>query len=361
MASSHEHSHDHSGHGHHDHGADGHDHTANAGEGRLAIAAGLTGLFMLAEVAGGLVSGSLALLADAGHMLVDFAGLALAWFAIRMARRPADARRTYGYDRFQILVAYSNGLVLFGISAVILYEAWHRLTNPVEVLGGTMLAVALGGLLVNVVAFFVLHGGDREDLNMRGALLHVMGDLLGSVAAIVASLVILWTGWTPIDPILSVFVCLLILGNAYRLIRESGHILLEGAPADVEAGTIESRLAGISGLAGIHHVHVWMLTPKRRAATLHASLHDEADGTAVVRAIKSELRASFAIVHATVEVERVGDCADASAHDDHDHAADAARGSACLHSPPPGRHDHDHGHDHGPVGGHASAALPRPA
>ncbi|WP_062204357.1 cation diffusion facilitator family transporter [Aureimonas sp. AU12] len=347
------HTHDHGDHDH-DHS---HDHGAHAGETRLAIAAGLTGLFMLAEVAGGLISGSLALLADAGHMLVDFAGLALAWFAIRMARRPADTRRTFGYDRFQILVAYSNGLVLFGISAVILYEAYARLADPVPVLAGPMLAVAVGGLVVNVAAFFVLHGGDRQDLNMRGALLHVMGDLLGSVAAIAASLIILGTGWTPIDPILSVFVCLLILGNAYRLIRESGHILLEGAPADVDAGAIEARLAAIPGLASIHHVHVWMLTPKRRAATLHACVTDTADGPTVVRAVKAELRRSFAIEHATVEVEAPGACADETTNvcfpsvaGDRPHANDHS-GHGHDHA----AHDHDHGHPHQP------AALPRPA
>ncbi|WP_062110915.1 cation diffusion facilitator family transporter [Aureimonas sp. AU40] len=351
--SAHHHDHSHRSHAHaggHAHG-EGHDHAAHASERRLAIAAGLTGLFMLAEVAGGLISNSLALLADAGHMLVDFAGLALAFLAIRMARRPADARRSFGYDRFQILVAYSNGLVLFGITGIILFEAWRRLSDPVPILAGPMFAVAVGGLLVNIAAFFVLHGGDKEDLNLRGALLHVMGDLLGSVAAIVASLVIWLTGWTPIDPILSVLVCLLILTNAWRLVRESGHVLLEGAPAGVDGAGIAGRLTGrVEGLADVHHVHVWMITPKRRAATLHARLAPGADGPGVVRAIKATLREEFAIGHATVEVEgeicadgALG-CTDAQTHDhDHDHGHEHSRDRGHDQG---GRHDHGHGHGH---------------
>lgn len=326
-------SHDHS-HAGHDHS--GHDHTAHASARRLGIAAALTGAFMLAEIAGGLISGSLALLADAGHMFVDFAGLVLAFFAARLSRRPADARRSYGYDRFGVLVAYSNGLVLFAITGVILFEAWRRFADPVEILAGPMLAVAVGGLLVNIAAFFTLHGGDSEDLNMRGALLHVLGDLLGSVAAIAASLVILATGWTPIDPILSVLVCLLILGNAWRLVRESGHVLLEGAPTGVDGAAVERHLRrSVPDVAGVHHVHVWMLTPRRRAATLHVALAASADDTRTVRAVKHELRTAFAIEHATVELER-GGCADERPGCDHDH--------------------HDHDHDGGHVHSHSHAA-----
>lgn len=299
---------------------------------------------MLAEIAGGLISGSLALLADAGHMFVDFAGLALALFAIRLSRRPADAKRTYGYDRFQILVAYSNGLVLFGVAAIIIVEAWKRLFDPVAILGGPMLAVAVGGLLVNIAAFAVLHGGDREDLNLRGALLHVMGDLLGSVAAIAASLVILGFGWTPIDPILSVLVAMLILGNAAKLVRDAGHILLEGAPAGIDAETMGERLrVSIEGLMDIHHVHAWEITPKRRAATLHARIAETADPVAIVRAIKQALASEFGIDHATVEIE-YGACADAAVQKDHGHGHGHDHGHA---------HDHSHGddHDHGRASG----------
>lgn len=326
---------------HHAPGAahDDHDHAGHASEKRLIWAAALTGGFMLAEVAGGLISGSLALLADAGHMFVDFAGLSLALFAMRLARRPADAKRSYGYDRFQILVAYSNGLILFGIAIFIAIEAWRRLSEPVEILGGPMLVVAVGGLLVNIAAFFVLHGGDREDLNMRGALLHVAGDLLGSVAAIAASLVILFTGWMPIDPILSVLVAVLILGNAYGLVRDSGHILLEGTPKGLDSAEVGPHLAAIDGVVDIHHVHLWAITPKRRAATLHARIDDHAEPAGIVRAIKREMAARFSIDHVTVEIEH-GSCADAAGHADHDHTSTHDHDHAVDHA-------HDHPHDHG--------------
>ena len=205
-----------------------HDHQHHSGNmRRVIIALILTGTFMVVEVIGGVISGSLALLADAGHMLTDTMALALAAVAFHVSKRPADAKLTYGYQRFQILAAFVNGLSLLLIVAWILYEAIDRFRHPNEILGSTMLLVAALGLIVNIVAFIVLHGGDRNNLNIRGAALHVLGDLLGSVAAIIAALVIIQTGWTPIDPILSVAVALLILrslsGN--RLVgREYKHI-----------------------------------------------------------------------------------------------------------------------------------------
>ncbi|WP_082666412.1 cation diffusion facilitator family transporter [Aureimonas sp. AU4] len=333
--------HDHGDHSGHDH----HDHAHGASERRLLIAAGLTGTFMVVEAAGGWLSGSLALLADAGHMLVDFAGLLLALFAARLARRPADARRSFGYDRFSVLVAYTNGLVLFAIAGFILFEAWERLADPAPILAGPMLAVAIAGLLVNIGAFFALHGGDAEDLNLRGALLHVLGDLLGSVAAIAAAIVIFATGWTPIDPILSVLVCLLILGNAGRLVRQSAHVLLEGAPAGVDGPAVASHIeTRIPGVTNVHHVHVWMLTPQRRAATLHACVADGVAGDTVAR-IKAELRERFAIGHATVEIER-GACADAAADPCSVDAALRSGGHGHRHAGGHHDHDHEHGHDH---------------
>lgn len=342
-------------HEHHGHSGGGHAH--ETGERRIMVAAVLTGAFMLAEVAGGILSGSLALLADAGHMLVDFAGLSLALLAHRIARRPADARNTYGYDRFQILVAYTNGLALFAVTGWIVFEAWKRLSEPVEVLGGTMLAVAVGGLLVNIVGFLVLHGGDKQDLNLRGALLHVAGDLLGSLAAILAAIAILWTGWTPIDPILSVVVSLLILVNAWRLVREAGHILLEGAPTGVETTTVGPHLlASVPGVRDVHHLHVWALTPKRTAATLHVRIADTADGTTIVRAVKAELAKRFAIAHATVEVER-DSCADAN-------ETCEGTGTCAVALPSHGGAGHDHGahhhhHHHSSVTALAIGAAPR--
>lgn len=286
----------------------GHAHGGNAR--RVGIAAALTGVFMLAEVIGGLVSGSLALLADAGHMLIDFASLSLAWFGFKLARRPADLMRTYGFDRFSVLVAFVNGLTLFVIAGWIVLEAWHRLSEPAPVLGGIMFWVALAGLAVNLLAFWILQGGDQENLNLRAAALHVVGDLLGSVAALVAAIVIIFTGWFPIDPILSVVVALIILRSAWSVVRQSGHILLEGSPAGLDSREVKADLeASIPAIADVHHVHAWSITQERPMITLHARVKDGAPSEALVAAIKARLRDRFGVEHATVELEHDG-CAD---------------------------------------------------
>jgi cobalt-zinc-cadmium efflux system protein len=234
MAHSHAHDddHEHAGHAGHAHEEE-HDHHHGPGhvhggtdKKRVLIAAVLTAGFMVAEAVGGLLTGSLALLADAGHMLTDSVSLVLAWYAFHLSSRAGSARMTYGFDRVKTLVAYTNALTIFMIGAWIVYEALHRVANPAPILAGPMFWVALVGLGVNIVTFFVLHGGSRESLNMRGAVLHVLGDLLGSVAAIIAALVILYTGWTPIDPILSALVAVLLFRSAWSLMRESAGLLL---------------------------------------------------------------------------------------------------------------------------------------
>ncbi|HRN87242.1 cation diffusion facilitator family transporter [Hyphomicrobium sp.] len=301
----HTHSHSHGSHSH-DHGHH-HGHGAGASERRIGFAALLTGAFMLAELAGGLISGSLALIADAGHMLTDFAGLTLAWLGFRVARRPADPKRSYGYGRFGVLVAYTNGLALFAIAIWIVVEAWHRLQAPGEILGGVMLAVAITGLLVNLFAFWLLHGGDGNNLNVRAARLHVLGDLLGSLAALGAALVILATGWTPIDPILSVLVSLLILGSAYRIVRDSGHILLEGTPQNLDPQDIAQDLKNtVPGVVDVHHIHAWSITQDRPLVTLNARVSDAYPTGELTAAIKERLKSKFSVDHVTVEVEVVG-------------------------------------------------------
>ena len=277
----------------------------------LGLALILTGTFMLVEVAGGIISGSLALLADAGHMLTDTMALALAFTAINVSLRPADAKRSYGYHRFQILAAFVNGISLLFITGWILVEAIQRLVTPVQVMGLPMMIVASCGLAVNIVVFLILSRGNRNNLNVRGALLHVAGDLLGSAAAIVAALVILQTGWTPIDPLLSVLVAMLILRSAWSLLKRSGHILLEGVPEWLDMKQIQHELvASVPALSGVHHVHVWGLTPERLMLTMHVTLKDgHGDTTAVVREIKAILRQNYGIEHSTVEVE-TGVCAD---------------------------------------------------
>jgi cobalt-zinc-cadmium efflux system protein len=321
----------------HDHGSDahgshGHSHGAGHVHGstdkrRVLIATWLTAGFMVAEALGGLFTGSLALLADAGHMLADAIALGLAWYAFHLAGRPATGRLTYGFGRVKTLVAYTNGIAIFVIALWIVYEAWGRVLNPSPVLGGPMLIVAIAGLLVNVASFFVLHGGDRGSLNMRGAILHVLGDVLGSAAAIVAALVIIATGWTPIDPILSVLVSLLILSTAWSLMREAAHVLLEGVPANLDRDLIAKDLEGaVKGVREVHHMHVWSLDGTSNMATLHACLNDGVDPHVAVSAIKKRLAAKHGIDHATVEPE-FGHCADGHGdhNHDHDHTHDAPR------------------------------------
>jgi cobalt-zinc-cadmium efflux system protein len=305
--------HHHAGHG----ATQGHDHAHGHGHGhgtdnekRVLAAFVLTAGFMAVEVAGGLISGSLALLADAAHMLTDAAALALAWFAFRIARRPADSKRSYGYHRGQVLAAFVNGGVLVAIVFWIFFEAIQRLQSPVAVEGTLMLVVAGVGLAVNVVAFFVLHGGDRENLNMRGAAAHVLGDLLGSAAAIIGALIILATGWMPIDPLLSMLVGLLVLRSAWLVVRESAHILLEGTPAKIEPRDLRQALmSDIPDLEDVHHIHAWSLTAEMPLVTLHAQVCETADAQAVLRRIKQVLSSRFGIDHSTVQVER-GRCGD---------------------------------------------------
>jgi cobalt-zinc-cadmium efflux system protein len=270
----------------------------------------LTVGFMGVEVAGGLLAGSLALLADAGHMLTDAAALGFAWLAFRLARRPADAKRSYGYHRLQILAAFLNGVILVAIVIWIIFEAVQRLNQPVEVLGGLMLAVAGVGLAVNLVSFAVLHGGNRDNLNVRGALLHVLGDLLGSLAAMLAGAVIILTDWTPIDPILSLLVALLILRSAWMLVRQSAHVLLEGTPREIDVPRLKAELvAGVAEVDDVHHVHVWTLASGKLVMTLHAHVPSDANSELALRSILSLCRDRFGVEHVTVQIEH-GRCAD---------------------------------------------------
>jgi cobalt-zinc-cadmium efflux system protein len=266
---------------------------------------------MVAEAVGGFLTGSLALIADAAHMLTDAVALSLAYLAFRIGERPGTSQLTYGFDRLKILIAYTNGLAVFAIAVWIAFEAVARFATPAPVLGGPMLAIAVAGLLVNGLVFAILHGGDRGSLNMRGAILHVVGDMLGSVAAIVAALLILLTGWTAADPVLSLLVGVLLLGSAWSLIRESSHILLEGAPPEIDRNAVARDLASHSaGVENVHHMHVWSLDERRKLATLHARLERGADADASIRAIKSRLASAHGIAHATVEVETGPDCPD---------------------------------------------------
>lgn len=277
---------------------------------RLGWAAALTGIFLVVEVIGGFYSGSLTLLADAGHMFADLAALALAWFAAHLARRPADWAWTYGFDRVSVLVAFVNGVSLFVIAAMIAFEAAQRLLEPGPVAGPLMMGVAISGLVVNLLVFWVLHGADHSSLNIRSAALHVMGDLLGSVAAILAAGIIILSGWTAADPILSVIVVVLILRSAWYVVKESGRILLEGSPRDFDRNEVAADLvANVSGIADVHHVHVWSISENRKMMTLHVRVTEPGQSDAIVARIKSRLMSEHGIVHATIETEH-GACAD---------------------------------------------------
>jgi cobalt-zinc-cadmium efflux system protein len=296
----HDHAHDHDAHDHAHHHADMG--TADSRR-RVAFAGILTGLFMLAEVAGGIISGSLALIADAAHMLTDTGSLALAWLGYKLGERPADAERSYGFARMKILAAFTNGILLILLSAWITWEAIHRLLEPTEVIGGVLLGVAIGGLLINLIAFAVLHGGSKEDLNMQGALWHVAGDLLGSVAAIGAAIIILTTGWMPIDPVLSALVALLVGWAGIRITRQSAHILLEGTPKGLTPSKIKADLLEhVEGIKTVDHLHAWALTETKPLLTLEVTVNAGSCPETLRRAVKARLAAKFDLSHATVEV-----------------------------------------------------------
>jgi cobalt-zinc-cadmium efflux system protein len=258
---------------------------------------------LVAEAVGGLISGSLALLADAGHMLVDAGALMFAWLGAHYARRPADARRSFGYARLEVLVGYSNALLQFLLVVWIASEAVLRFADPAPILSGTMLLVALAGLAVNAVVLSVL-SHDHSDLNTASARLHVIGDLLGSLGAVAAALLVRYLGWLRADPAVSILVSLLILLSAWRLLRRSAHILLEGTPegmdAEIVGDTVEREALGVHD---VHHVHVWQLAGGSHVATLHARAREGYAPDEVIVSIRTVLRERFSVDHATVQLE----------------------------------------------------------
>lgn len=309
----HTHSHLHSAAGH-DHGDDHHGHAhshapkvSSSNERRIFVVLVLTAGYALIQAAGGWFSGSLALVADSGHMLSDAAALALALVAYRVARRAADSTASYGYHRVRVLAALANGAALLLLVAWITWEAVSRLRAPVEVLAGPMLAVAVIGLLVNLIGAWVLLRGEKGDQNLRGALLHVIGDLLGSVGAIGASIGIMLTGWTVLDPILSVLVAVLVLRSAWGLVRASLHVLLQGTPEGLAPEVICADLAGLPEVAEAGHAHVWTLTDERYVATVHVTPAPGSDPLDLPDLVRHRLAQRFGIEHATVEVNRAGE------------------------------------------------------
>ncbi len=271
---------------------------------RLLLAFGVTAGFMVVEAIGGLVSGSLALLADAGHMLTDSAALLFALLAVNFARRPPSTRHTFGWLRLTTLAAFVNAIALLFIIILIVWEAVQRFNHPQPVAGVTMMVIAVAGLLANVLAFWILHRGSEEkNLNVRAAALHVMGDLLGSVGAIIAVLVIMTTGWTPIDPILSVLVSCLVLRSAWSLLKESVNELLEGAPQPIDVAALKRNMRrSLPEVRDVHHVHVWLVGEKP-LMTLHVQVVPPHDHDALLNRIHHFLEEHYQIEHATVQME----------------------------------------------------------
>ncbi|MEM7079500.1 MAG: cation diffusion facilitator family transporter [Pseudomonadota bacterium] len=284
-------------------------------EKRLAWAFCLIAGFMLIELAVGLYSNALVLLADAGHMFLDATALGLAWWAARVSARDPDQHLSYGYHRFQVLAAFINGLTLALLVIWIAIEAAGRLFEPEPMLPLPTLLVAFVGLLINMVAFRWLHG-DHHSANVRSAALHVLGDLLGSAAAIIAALVVWQFGWYFADPFLALMIVLILSRSAYRVIRESAHILLEGVPPGVDLGEIKATLCRIPAVQEIHHVHAWALTAEKPLLTLHAQVTETSQVEEAVSDIKRVLNDHFGIDHSTIQVE-FGACPD---HDDTGHA-----------------------------------------
>ncbi|MFC4099831.1 cation diffusion facilitator family transporter [Paenibacillus xanthanilyticus] len=310
------HGHDHHGHGHHGHGHDGHEHHHGPGhhhhgpnnKAGLAIALGITSLIMLLEFAGGLLTNSLALLSDSGHMLSDAAALLLSLTALWMAARPATARRSFGFYRFEILAALFNGAALFFIAGIIIWEASGRFFAPPEVQSGSMMLIALIGLLANLIsAWFLMRKGDvKDNINVRSAYLHVLGDALGSVGAIAAGLLMYFFSWYAADPIISVVVALLILKSAWGVIKWAVHILMEGTPPAVDAEQVKSTLLTIEGVQDVHDLHIWTITSGMDSLSCHLRVLDAADEQHILQQAISRLSETFRIDHAAIQIEKSG-------------------------------------------------------
>lgn len=262
--------------------------------------------YMVAEVVGGLWTGSLALLADAGHMLSDVGALALSMFALWLAERPAPAARTFGYRRIEILAALANGTALVVVALFILREAWERSSAPPEVLGLPMLAIATGGLAVNVAGLLLLHGGRDQSLNLRGAWLHLLSDALGSVGAMTAGFCIYAFGWSLADPIASAVIAVLVLWSAWALLRETVDVLLESAPPHLDVAEISAALCAMPGVASVHDLHVWTITSGMISLSCHVTAQKDPPAGELLGRLQDLLRTRFSIEHVTIQIEPAG-------------------------------------------------------
>ncbi len=303
--------------GHHHH--HGHDHADAPSRGavkdgraggrkRLAWALALTLIYMIAEIVGGYLSDSLALLADAGHMFSDAAALALSLFASWISQRPPTHKLTYGYYRAEILAALANGATLIAISVVIFIEAFRRFQEPEPVAGVLMLSIAAGGLLVNIAGMLILHGGKDASLNIRGAWLHLLTDALGSVAAIVAGALIALFGWYWVDPAASIAIGILVIYSSWDLVKQAIAILMEGTPSHLDLEKIESAMREVPGVSEVHDLHVWTITSGLDSLSAHAVLETEHDSRMALAALQRVLHDRFSIEHVTIQIDPAGEC-----------------------------------------------------
>jgi cobalt-zinc-cadmium efflux system protein len=282
-----------------------HEHSHGQGENkrRLKLVLALTVLYMLAEAVGGWLTNSLALLSDAGHMLTDVAALGLALLSIWFSSRPVTDSKTYGYYRMEILAALANGTALLAISMFILYEAFERINRPPQVAGFEVLLIAAGGLVVNLTSALLLRHASEENLNMRGAFLHVLSDALGSVGAIIAGLLIWRWGWSAADPVVSIALCVLIVYSSWRLLRESVNVLLEGTPSHINVRSVVAAMEEVDGVIDVHDLHVWTISSGKDALSAHVTIEPAVSHKTTLEALQERLRSSFNIGHMTIQLE----------------------------------------------------------
>jgi cobalt-zinc-cadmium efflux system protein len=278
-------------------------HRAARSRRRLSIVLALTAVYMVAETVGGWLTGSLALLADAGHMLADVAALALALIAMWFSSRPATQSKTFGYYRLEILAALINGVALIAISLLIFYEAYQRWGNPPVVKSGLMMLVAAGGLFINIICAWILHGTHEDDLNMRAAWLHVMGDALGSVGAILAGVLMSVYGWYAADPLFSCLIGLLIIKSSLHLIRESTNVLLESTPSHINFAAVEEAILQTDGVEDVHDLHVWTITSGREALSAHVIHVETISQAELLKELRVKLSERFGLDHLTIQME----------------------------------------------------------
>lgn len=300
-----EHNHNKEQHTHNHSHSHGHNHNHNANKKALTISFVLIATYMLVEFVGGFLTNSLALISDAGHMLSDAVALGLSLSALVFGARAATPSKTYGYKRFEILAALLNGVVLILLSVYILKEAIERISEPPHVIGGGMMIISVIGLLINIVVAWILHsqGSTKENLNVRSAFMHVLGDLLGSVGAIIAAILIMLFGWNIADPIASMIVSVLVLYSGWNVLKESVNILMEAKPKDIDSTQIIDMLRSIDGVEDVHDLHIWMITSDFPAMTVHLRVQTDSDRDVILEKAKSKIDKDFGIKHTTIQIE----------------------------------------------------------